>query len=148
MSRALLSKGSWRKRQPYKSDNSTSVLFDHLSSKELSCRKKQYRTEKRNQNPSCVCFGDNRNVPIRMMFIVVAFRDSRDENPCRYRGPHMPVREELLRPLLLQIRCERGSLTGGGMHKLHKHNHSPFVPVTLEKQVPRSIPQATALCLR
>ena len=37
----------------------------------------------------------------------------RDHYSYRYRGPRMPVREELLRPLLEQIRCERGSLIGG-----------------------------------
>jgi hypothetical protein len=41
------------------------------------------------------------------------FRGSLGEHPCRYRGPHMPAREELLRPLLEQIRCGRGSLIGG-----------------------------------
>ena len=73
------------------------------------------------------------------MLVIVApridARRCRSSNGCpyRYRGRHMPAREERLRPLLPQIRCERGSLIGG-MHKLHKHNYSEFLTVTLGKE--------------
>jgi hypothetical protein len=39
---------SWRKWQQAGCYNSTTVLFGHLSAEEISCRKKQDHTEKRN----------------------------------------------------------------------------------------------------
>ena len=57
----------------------------------------------------------------------------RDHYSYRYRGRHMPAREELLRPLLEQTRCERGSLIGE-CSKPHKHNYSEFLTVTLGKR--------------
>ena len=48
------------------------VLFDRLLTEELSCRKEQDCTHERNQNPSCVCLGNRRNMRIAMMLVVVA----------------------------------------------------------------------------
>ena len=47
-------------------------LLGHLPTEEMSCRKKQNRTEKRNQNPSCICLGNRRNARIPMTLVVVA----------------------------------------------------------------------------
>jgi hypothetical protein len=48
------------------------ILFDRLLTEELSCRKEQDCTHKRNQNPSCVCLGNRRNVGIATTIVVVA----------------------------------------------------------------------------
>jgi hypothetical protein len=55
-------------------NNSTTVLFGHLPTEELSRRKKQYCTEKRNQNPPGVCLGNRRNarVPLVGLPILIA----------------------------------------------------------------------------
>ena|SRR5260370_39920548 len=61
------------KRKIAGGSNSTKVLFGRLRTEELSCREKQDRTEKRNQNPSCVCLGNNRNLLVSLMLVVVAY---------------------------------------------------------------------------
>ena len=53
-------------------DNSPTVLFGHLSTKKISCRKKQDRSQKRNQDPSRVCFGYDRNLLVPLMLVIVA----------------------------------------------------------------------------
>jgi hypothetical protein len=47
-------------------------LLSQLPTEEMSCRKKQNRTEKRNQNPSRICLGNRRNARIPMTLVVVA----------------------------------------------------------------------------
>ena len=98
--------------------DSTKVLFGRLRAEELSCRKKQDRTEKRNQNPSCVCLGNNRNLLISLTYHCHLSHDAgrfRPSNRCpyRYRGRHMPARAGSRRRLLKRIPCGRGCVTGG-----------------------------------
>src|SRR6202035_2694225 len=59
-------------RNPVASYNSMTVLLGHLPTEEMSCRKEQDCTHERNQNPSCVCLGNRRNVGIAMTIVVVA----------------------------------------------------------------------------
>ena len=91
--------GVKRKLQP-----AASFLLGHLPTEEVSCRKKQNRTEKRNQNPSCICLGNRRNARIPMTLVVVAL-------------PMMlvVVAPPMVAPIVIAVGiCQRGQDQGGG----------------------------------
>jgi hypothetical protein len=72
--------------------------------KSCLAEKKQDRTEKRNQNPSCVCLGNNRNLLVSLMLVVVAY-------------PMMlvVVAPRMVDPIVIVVGiCERGQDEGGG----------------------------------
>jgi hypothetical protein len=92
------------KRKIAGGSNSTKVLFGRLRTEELSCREKQDRTEKRNQNPS---WGLPREQPE-----LAGFSDA-----CRCRLSHdaRRCRPRMVDPIVIVVGiCERGQDEGGG----------------------------------